>query len=49
MSGLGGRKATMIASSSMERTVDLASLGPVERSATVSRYLHFATVFWLIP
>lgn len=36
-------------SSSMERTVELASLGPVERSATVSRCFHFATVFWLIP
>src|SRR5580704_16938057 len=27
----------------------LASLGPVGRSATVSRCFHFATVFWLIP
>jgi hypothetical protein len=26
----------------MERTVDLASLGPVGRSATVSRCFHFA-------
>jgi Protein of unknown function (DUF3604) len=42
------RKATMIASSLMERTVDLASLGPVGRSAAVSRCFHFATVFWLI-
>src|SRR5258706_16451874 len=24
-------------------------LGPVGRSATVSRCFHFATVFWLIP
>ena len=39
----------MIASSSMERTVDLASLGPVGRSATILRCFHFATVFWLIP
>ncbi len=39
----------MIASSSMERTVDLASLGPVGLSATVSRCFHLATVFWLIP
>ena len=37
----------MIASSSMERTVDLASLGPVGRSATILRCFHFATVFWL--
>jgi hypothetical protein len=43
------RKATIIASSSMERIVDLASLGPVGRSATVSRCFHFATIFWLIP
>ena len=35
----------MIASSSMESTVDLASLGPVGISATVSRSFHFATVF----
>src|ERR1700757_3892907 len=41
----GSRIATIIASSSMERTVDLASLGPVGRSATVSRCFHFATVF----
>lgn len=42
------RKATMIASALMLRTVDLASLGAVERSATVSRCFPFATVFWLI-
>jgi len=33
----GSRIATVVTSSSMERTVDLASLGPVGRSATVSR------------
>src|SRR5215831_13793987 len=44
----GSRIATIIAPSSMERTVDLASLGPVGRSAAVSRCFHFATVFWLI-
>jgi hypothetical protein len=35
----------MIASSSTERTVDLAFLGPVGRSATVSCCFHFATSF----
>ena len=39
----GSRIGTIIASSSMERTVGLASLGPVGRSATVSRCFHFAT------
>src|ERR1700752_4908781 len=45
----GSRIGTIIPSSSMERTVDLASLGPVGRSATVSRCFHLAVVFWLIP
>ena len=34
----------MIASSSMERMVDLGSRGPVGRSATEPRFFHFATV-----
>ncbi len=38
----GSGIATMIACSSMERTVDLACLGPVGRSAAVSR------CFWLL-
>jgi hypothetical protein len=44
-----GKVRRMIASSSIERTVDLTSLGPVGRSATVSRSFHFAPIFWLIP
>ena len=43
------RKATMIASSSIERTVDFGSFGPVGRSATELRWRHLATVFGLIP
>jgi hypothetical protein len=39
------RKAIMIASSSVESTVDLASFGPVGRSVTVSRFFHLPTVF----
>jgi hypothetical protein len=39
----------MIASSSIDSTVDLGSFGPVGRSATEVRLFHFATVFWLIP
>jgi hypothetical protein len=38
-------EAAMTASSSIESTVDLASLGI---SATDSRTFHFATLFWLI-
>jgi len=38
-------KATMMASSSIDRTVDLASLGPVARSETEARFFHLATVF----
>ena len=39
----------MTASSSIDRTVDLASLGPVGRSPTAVRFFHLATVFWLMP
>jgi hypothetical protein len=39
------RKATMIASSSTDNTVDFASFGPVGRSTTLSRAFHLATVF----
>ena len=39
------RRATMTASSSIDSTVDLATLGPVGRV----RFFHLATVFWLIP
>jgi hypothetical protein len=39
----------MIASSSIDSTVDLASFGPVGRSPTEARFFHLATVFWLIP
>jgi hypothetical protein len=39
----------MTASSSMERTVDRGSFGPVGRSAVEVRSRHFATVFRLIP
>ena len=50
MPGLNSlRKATITASSSMLRTVEAASLGPVGRSATDPRFFHFATVFGLIP
>jgi hypothetical protein len=43
------RKATIIASSSIDSTVDLGSFGPVGTSVTEVRYFHFATVFWLMP
>lgn len=46
--GMPPEGATM-ASSPMERTVDLASFGPVGRSETLSRFVHLATVFWLMP
>ena len=39
----------MIASSSIESTVDFGSFGPVGRSATELRWRHLATVFGLIP
>ena len=42
------RNATMMASSSTFSTVDLASFGPVGRSATEVRLRHFATVFWFV-
>ena len=32
-----------------DSTVDLATLGPVGRSAVAVRFFHLATVFWLIP
>ena len=43
------RKATTTASSSTDRTVDLASLGPVRRSETDFRDFHLAMVFGLTP
>jgi len=43
------RKETIIESYSRLRIVDLASVGPVGRSATDARFFYFATVFWLIP
>jgi hypothetical protein len=33
----------------MDSTVDRGFFGPVRRSATEERFLHLATVFWLIP
>jgi hypothetical protein len=42
------RKATMIASSSIDSTVDFGSFGPVGKSVTEVRFL-LATVFWLMP
>jgi hypothetical protein len=39
----------MIASSSIASTVERGFRGPVGRSAAVSRFFHFATVFGLIP
>ena len=38
-----------MAFSTIDNTVDLASLGPVGMSATEVRCFHLATVFWLIP
>ena len=43
------RNATITASSSRVRTVDVASFGPVGRSVAEVRFFHFATAFWLIP
>jgi hypothetical protein len=40
------RKATITASSSIVSTVEEGFVGT---SATEVRFLHFATVFWLIP
>jgi hypothetical protein len=39
----------MIDSSSIDRTVDFESFGPVGRSLTVRRFFHLATVFGLTP
>jgi hypothetical protein len=39
----------MIASSSTARTDDFGSLGPVGRSATDERFLHFNMVLGLTP
>jgi hypothetical protein len=39
----------MMASCSTDKTVDFGTVGPVRRSAVESRFLHFATVFGLMP
>ena len=39
----------MIASSSIESTVERGCLGPVRSSWTEGRFFHLATVFGLIP
>ena len=39
----------MTASSSTDKTVDLGALGPVGKSETEVRALHFAIVFGLTP
>ena len=39
----------MMASSSIVRTVDLGSFGPVRASQTDERFFHLAIVFWLTP
>jgi hypothetical protein len=38
----------MIASSSIDNTVDVGCFGPVGRSTTELRFFHLATVFGLI-
>ena len=43
------RKATTIASSSPDKTVERGSVGPVRRSATELRRFHFAIILWLTP
>jgi hypothetical protein len=43
------RKATTMASSSIDRIVDLGSFGPVRRSPTELRAFHLRAVFGLIP
>lgn len=43
------RKATMMASSSLDSVVDLACLGPMGRSLTDARLFHLTTVLGLIP
>ena len=42
-------KAMITASCSIDSTVDLATFGPVARSAVEVRRFHLATVFWLMP
>jgi hypothetical protein len=42
------RKATMMASSSIDNVVDLATLGPMGRSMTDVRRFHLAPVFGLM-
>jgi hypothetical protein len=44
-----GQQSRMIASCSTVRTVERGCFGPVRRSATEQRFLHFATVFGLMP
>jgi len=39
----------MMASSSIVRTVDLGSFGPVRASEMEDRFFHLAIVFWLTP
>ena len=39
----------MMASSSIVKTVDLGSVGPVLVSETVVRFRHLATVFGFMP
>jgi hypothetical protein len=46
---LGAERGTMIASSSIDSTVDFGSRAPVGRSATEPRFFQLATVFRLIP
>jgi len=43
------RNATIKVSSSLERTVDRGTFGPIGRSSTPVRLRHFATVFGLTP
>ena len=39
----------MMASSSIDKTVERGAFGPVRRSAVSGRLFHLATVFGLIP
>ena len=48
-SSVWGRKATTIASSFADSTVEAAAFDPVGRSAKAVRALHLATVFDLTP
>lgn len=45
----GTSKMTLTIPRDRAGTVDFGSFGPVGRSATEVRFLHLATVFWLIP